>query len=182
MSKSLNTAAVKLLADITPTEAFKDISAFEFQHITQEDIRLPSALGGFTFGVTPLELTRAYTVFSTQKYVPARAIKKVTDLDGNILYAWNDQPKMLWSEETVDKTRELLINVVRNGTARRLYSPTVERGGKTGTTNDFIDFWYVGFQGDYTAGVWIGKDVPENIQRFEKENLTLKIWEQSIPK
>lgn len=182
LSKSINTAAVKLLSEVTPAEAFKDLSTFDFQHVTEEDMRLTAALGGFSYGVTPLELTRAYTIFSTNAYVPARVIEKVTDLNGTILYAWDDQPKTVWSDETVAKTRELLVNVVTNGTARRLYSSSVERGGKTGTTNDYVDFWYVGFQGDFTAGVWVGKDLPENIKRYEKEQLAVKIWEQSIPK
>ncbi|MCO0597675.1 hypothetical protein NGI46_09355 [Peribacillus butanolivorans] len=64
----------------------------------------------------------------------------------------------------VSKMRQLLHEVTVNGTARKAYFPTDYIGGKTGTTNDVKDNWFVGLTASYTTGVWIGKDTPSNLQ------------------
>ncbi|MFJ7684159.1 hypothetical protein [Peribacillus butanolivorans] len=62
----------------------------------------------------------------------------------------------------MSKMRQLLHEVTVNGTARKAYFPYI--GGKTGTTNDVKDIWFVGLTANYTTGVWIGKDTPSNLQ------------------
>lgn len=178
-AKSYNTPAVRLVHEMGIKSAFQDFNLFSFSRVNEMDQKLPAAIGGLTYGVSPLELTDAYTVFQNGTYVPARAIRKVTDKEGNVLYDWKDERTIVWSEETVKKMRMLLQEVVRTGTAQSLKRPKSSFvGGKTGTTNDFKDFWFIGITDQWTAGVWVGKDRPENLQTWERTNPELRIWEE----
>ncbi|MFE8702394.1 transglycosylase domain-containing protein [Cytobacillus sp. FJAT-54145] len=178
---SYNTPAVRLLNSIGIEQGFTDLSHFRFSKVSNRDWVLPSAVGGFTYGMTPLELSSAYTVFANNGvYKTPRSITKVTNLNGDILYSWNEQPVTIWSKETVDKMRILLNKTVRSGTARNAYYNTSYIGGKTGTTNDYHDYWFIGLNGDVTAGVWVGKDKPSNIKSIESATPQLHIWRSIV--
>lgn len=176
LARSYNTPAVRLFEKTGIDEAFSILNAFSFTHIVEEDYRLPAAIGGFTYGMSPLELTDAYTVFVDGTYQPSRAIRQVTDLEGNLLFKWEDNQETIWSKSTNDKMRELLKEVVNGGTATRATAPSTYIGGKTGTTNDYHDFWFIGLVDQYTAGVWIGYDMPANMQRIEKNQPEISVW------
>ena len=174
---SYNTPAVRLLQKVGVKEAFKDLSRFQFEKVTPQDHVLASAAGGFTTGMSPLELTQAYTIFSNKGfYMKQRAIVKVTNLKGELLYQWNEEPVQIWSPSTIDKVRELLQKTVSSGTARKAASAGQAAGGKTGTTNDFKDLWFIGFNGPLTAGVWVGKDLPQSIESITNHSPHLLIW------
>jgi penicillin-binding protein 4 len=159
--------------------AFQYLQPFQFQKLVSQDYSLPSAIGGFTYGMTPLELTNAYTTFANNgTFQPARAIQKITDLKGNVLYQWNDKPSPIWSRRTNYIMRDLLHEVVTSGTAKQANFPTAYIGGKTGTTNDDKDFWFIGLTDRYTAGVWVGKDRPSSIAYFSKQAPHLSIWKE----
>ncbi|PLR79372.1 penicillin-binding protein [Bacillus sp. V3-13] len=178
---SYNTPAVRLLEKIGINEGFADISHFHFQKVVSEDHVLPAAVGGFTYGMTPLELTGAYTVFPNGgQYRTPRAIRKVTDRNGQILYAWNDQPVQIWSEQTSQTVDQLLQKTVSSGTARKAFLPNRRAGGKTGTTNNFKDLWFVGYTDDLTAGVWVGKDQPKSIESLQNKAPQLMIWRDIV--
>ncbi|MGM9929214.1 MAG: penicillin-binding transpeptidase domain-containing protein [Bacillus sp. (in: firmicutes)] len=89
-AKSYNTPAVRLLDKTGVDNHFKYLEVFDFKKITEADYRLASALGGFTYGMSPL-LTGAYTSFHEGYYQPPRAIRNITTKDGQILYSWDDQ-------------------------------------------------------------------------------------------
>ncbi|EWG09441.1 transglycosylase domain-containing protein [Cytobacillus firmus] len=174
---SYNTPAVRLLDDIGIEAGFRDLNKFGFKKISVKDHTLSAAIGGFTYGMTPLELTAAYTVFANDGYYrPARAIRKITDLKGNLLYSWEDSKTQVWSEKTIGKVRDLLAKTVQSGTARKARMPFGYAGGKTGTTNGYHDFWFVGLTAHYTAGVWVGKDQPGYLAAIESDAPQLLIW------
>ncbi|UII55366.1 penicillin-binding protein [Cytobacillus spongiae] len=174
---SFNTPAVRLLDRVGIESSFKDLEAFQFKKVVEQDKVLPAAVGGFTFGMTPLELTGAYTTFANAgSYQPPRAIRKVTSLNGEVLYEWQDQPVQVWSKQTVDHIRQLMKKTVQSGTAKQAYFPNTYVGGKTGTTNDYKDFWFVGLTDRLTAGVWVGKDTPQNMKAIEASVPELLIW------
>lgn len=175
---SYNTPAVRLLEKTGVKKGFSYLNTFQFSRITEKDYNLPAAVGGFTIGVSPLELTDAFTSFNDGTYLPARAIRKVTNRDGKVLYQWNQKPKKIWKPETVKKMRLLLNEVTVNGTAKRTYFPGGYIGGKTGTTNDVKDLWFVGLTDKYTTGVWVGKDNPESIEYIEQMYPNLAIWKE----
>lgn len=176
---SYNTPAVRILDSIGIKNGFEDLANFHFLKISKSDYTLAAAIGGFSHGMTPLELTSAYTVFATNGlYQPARAIKKVTNTNGELLYSWNYPKVQVWSKSTTDKVRQLMKKTVHSGTARKAYLSAGYSGGKTGTTNDYKDYWFIGLTDQYTAGVWIGKDTPENIAYVESAAPQQLIWKE----
>ena len=172
---SYNTPAVRLLQQNGIRESFEYLNHFAFKMVDEQDYLLPAAIGGFTYGMSPLELTAAYTSFHDGIYQQPRAIREVTDLNGNLLYEWKDQSVTVWNAVTVRKMRSLLNSVIKEGTAKgAYYSSNGYIGGKTGTTNNTKDLWFIGLNDHYTAGVWIGKDKPEDIEYIGQPQLA--IW------
>ncbi len=178
---SYNTPAIRLLDAIGINHGFSDLKHFQFQKLTSKDYTLAAAIGGFTYGMSPIELTGAYTVFANDGfYQPPRAITKVTDLNGNILFKWDDKKSKVWSKDTVSKIRSLMQKTMTSGTARKAYFQTEYAGGKTGTTNDYKDYWFVGLTKDLTAGVWVGNDQSKSIQSIESAAPHLYIWKSIV--
>ncbi|KZE67110.1 hypothetical protein AWM68_04430 [Fictibacillus phosphorivorans] len=184
MASSINTAAVRALKKTGVEKAFSYLDLFEFSSVTLEDHQLASALGGFSNGFSPLELTSAYTTFSSNgTYVKPRLITTVKDKSGRVLYKWNEQPVRVWSEKTNTVMREMLEAVTVSGTARDArFSGSTYIGGKTGTTNDVKDLWFVGLTDRYTAGVWVGRDTPGSLRSIEKSSPEVMIWRDIMKK
>ena len=180
---SHNTAAVRLFRNVGIQEAFDHLAIFKFKHIADEDYTYPAALGGFHRGVTPLELASAYSSFTDGMYSPPRAIRSVKDREGNLLYEWKDEPVRAWSPSTVTTIRNLLEDVVLNGTGKGIRYSTTYTGAKTGTTDHYKDLWVAGMNDRYTTAVWIGYDKPSSIQRLSNQKLHLRAFNEllSIP-
>ncbi|MFE8696720.1 transglycosylase domain-containing protein [Cytobacillus sp. FJAT-53684] len=178
---SYNTSAVRLLDSVGVENGFKDLANFKFSKVTPSDHRLSAALGGLAYGMTPLELTGAYTVFANDGYyLPPRAIKRVTSRQGEVLFKWNDKPIQVWSKGTTNKIRQLMKETVQSGTAKKINHINGYVGGKTGTTNDYKDYWFIGLTDQYTAGVWVGKDEPENMKSIQSAAPQQLIWKDMM--
>ncbi|PYZ93991.1 penicillin-binding protein [Salipaludibacillus keqinensis] len=177
---SYNTAAVRILDMVGIEPAFSYLNQFDFTQISAEDHILPAALGGLSHGVSVNELTQAYSVFSTRGiYRSPRAIREVSDLNGNVLYAWGSENKEIWSQTTVDQMKSLLSSVVSDGTGQPAnIAGSSYVGGKTGTTNDFNDLWFVGSTERYTSGIWLGRDEPSSIYEYSQRNLHTHLWRE----
>lgn len=176
-SRSYNTPAVRTLDENGIKNSFAYLKLFEFKKIVEADYRLPSAIGGFTYGMSPLELTSAFSSFHDGTFVQPRAIRKITDGKGNILYQWKKKPVQVWKNNTNAKMRELLASVIQEGTGKKAAYPTTSYiGGKTGTTNDYHDLWFIGLNDTYTTGVWVGKDKPQSIEQLSSPHLY--IWKE----
>jgi penicillin-binding protein 1A len=128
-------------------------------------IRPVSSLAMGTSEVYPMELISAYGIFANNGVlVPPVSIRRIEDRYGNILYRPAVTPREVLSPETTYIMNNLLQGVVNQGTGYgirrdfRFFRPT---GGKTGTTNDYTDAWFVGFTPDIVAGVWVGFDDPK---------------------
>lgn len=174
---SYNTPAVRLLDQIGVEKGFSFLEKFQFQKIPTHDYRLTAAIGGFTYGMSPLELSGAYTSFANEgSYKPPRAIQKITDSSGKTVYQWKDSSVKIWQKETVEEIRDLLSKTITSGTAKKARISGNYAGGKTGTTNEYRDFWFVGLSDTMTASVWVGKDKPANIQSIERSAPHLLIW------
>ncbi|MBQ6974972.1 MAG: penicillin-binding protein 1A [Selenomonadaceae bacterium] len=122
------------------------------------DNNYSTALGGLTRGVTPLELTNAYCTFANGgAFIPHIVITKVLDRNGNILEEAIPEPKQVISPLSASNLTSMLEDVIRRGTGR---SANIGRpaAGKTGTTSDYHDAWFVGYTPDLVAGVWVGND------------------------
>ncbi|ARK29102.1 transglycosylase domain-containing protein [Halalkalibacter krulwichiae] len=179
LKHSYNTPAVRIMDRVGIDTAFSYLEPFAFAKVDSDEHRLASGLGGFTYGVTPLELTRAYTTFAHEgSYHKAYGIKQVTDKEGNLLYSWDQKEIEVWSKQTNDKMRKLLAEVMTTGTARRAQVNTPYSGGKTGTSSDYFDLWFVGLTDQYTTGVWVGKDKWSSIAHISDRAPHLEIWRE----
>ncbi|WP_100371851.1 transglycosylase domain-containing protein [Bacillus sp. FJAT-45037] len=176
---SYNTPAVRLLDRLGVETAFSYLDVFNFDKVVAEDRQLPSSLGGFTYGMSPLEMTRAYTPFARSgQYAPAYGIRAVKNAEGEILYNWNPPEEEIWSIDTTEKMRSLLAEVVRSGTGKKANISSSYVGGKTGTTNDYHDVWFIGMNDQYTTGVWVGMDRRESISSIYSQSPHLTIWRE----
>jgi penicillin-binding protein 1A len=139
---------------------------------------LPVALGSAE--ITPIEQTSAFSVFPNDGVrVAPRYITKVTDYEGRILEEDYSDIKDAVSSRTARIMTSMLREVVLHGTAAAAAKMPYPLAGKTGTTNDFTDAWFIGFSPSLTCGVWIGYD--EKISLGEKETgarAALPIWMQ----
>ena len=133
------------------------------------------ALG--TGEVTPLDLTLAYAVFANGGWsVRPRGITRVLDADGSIAYDGEVKRDRVLSSEVAFQMVSMLEDVIERGTgsAARLGFPAA---GKTGTTDQFKDAWFVGFSSSLVAGVWVGFDQPEPIgANAYAARIALPIW------
>jgi membrane carboxypeptidase/penicillin-binding protein len=123
---------------------------------------LPVALGAAE--ATLMEMTSAYAVFPNQGvHMTPYAVLKVTDREGNVLEENRPSPKDAIRADTAYVMTSLLRGVVQRGTATRAASLGWPIGGKTGTTDDYSDAWFIGFDPDVTIGIWLGLDQKRTI-------------------
>ncbi len=116
-----------------------------------------SALGSSE--VTPLELTRAYSVFPNRGVlVEPQFIERIEDRDGRLLYESRPVKRTVMNPHSADVMTQLLVGVVEQGTATRVKVLKRPVGGKTGTTNKTKDAWFIGFTPSLITGVWVGMD------------------------
>lgn len=116
--------------------------------------------------VTLDSMTMAYAAFANGGMVrDPMFIRKVVDGDGNVLFEAKDQPKKAIEEATAFFMADMLTDVVNHGTAygARAEGFRLPAAGKTGTTNDYKDGWFVGFTPSVVTGVWVGFDQPKTI-------------------
>jgi penicillin-binding protein 1A len=137
---------------------------------------LPVALGAVE--VTPMEQTSAYSVFpSDGVHIAPRYITKVTDYEGRTLEENFPDVKDVVSAGTARTMTAMLREVVLHGTAIAASSMKYPLAGKTGTTNNFTDAWFVGFSPSITCGVWIGYDEKKFLGAKETgSRAALPIW------
>jgi membrane carboxypeptidase/penicillin-binding protein len=129
---------------------------------------------------TPLDLTAAFAIFPNGGVaVEPRAIVRVLDADGSVAHENGIRAGKVISPQTAFQMVAMLSDVLDRGTgaAARRWGVTFPAGGKTGTTNDFKDAWFVGFSSSVVAGVWVGFDQPRTIGRDAYgSRYALPIW------
>ncbi len=141
---------------------------------TYSDKNLSLALGGLTDGVTLLEMSAAYSALANGgMYIEPISYTKICDKDDNLIFENKAKRNRAFSEETAFLTQELLKGVVTNGTATGNAIQGMDTCGKTGTTDDNRDKWFVGFTPHLCATVWFGYDEPKAVG---SSNPSIKIW------
>jgi len=125
-----------------------------------------SALGASE--VTLIELVRAYSVFPNRgELITPLFIERIEDRDGRVLYEARPQRHPALKPETADIMTKLLLGVVERGTATRVQVLERPIGGKTGTTNQTRDAWFIGFTPSLITGVWVGMDSERSLGKKE---------------
>lgn len=122
------------------------------------DQRGPSvALGGVAHGVSPLELASAYTVFAADgRVAEPYLVQRILDPDGEVLYERKARTRDAIDPTVAGQVRSMLETALDTGTGRAARIPDVPAFGKTGTSQDGADAWFVGSTSDLTTAVWVG--------------------------
>ncbi|HEX9159528.1 MAG TPA: PBP1A family penicillin-binding protein [Rhizomicrobium sp.] len=186
LAHSINTITAGVAQDVGID---KVINAARRCGITSPLQAIPSlALG--TSDVTPLELTAAYATFASGGlHVSPYFVTAVEDNAHHSLYERKDQPESRVIATGVNRDLTMMLNgVVTEGTGRSAALPGREAAGKTGTTQDYRDAWFVGFTPDYVTGVWVGNDNNSPMRSVTGGTLPAAIWkdvmvaaEQGLP-
>ncbi len=177
LRRSLNTIAVQVLNEMGPEASFNFVtrnlgvtslvrSETGSDGKVYSDIGLSQlALGGVTHGISVLELTAAYTPFVNRGiYTEPYCFTSVTDSKGNVLLQNEPRQKIAMSEETAYVMSRMLKEVVTSGTGGGAQLGSgMYTAGKTGTTSDHHDRWFVGYTPHYVGAVWFGYDTPKTI-------------------
>lgn len=179
--RSKNLVSVRIIQAIGPQYAQDYIKRFGFDPKLHPPY-LTMALGAGN--VTPMQMAQAYSVFANGGYrIPPYFIERIEDNRGNVLAQAKPQRAGEGAERVIDPRNAFIIHsilrdVVRMGTgARAMKLGRSDLAGKTGTTNDFIDAWFCGFNSGLVAIAWIGFDQPQTLGRNETGGAAaLPIW------
>ena len=181
LARSKNMVSIRIAEQLSPARARAWAGRFGLEVDKQPD-NLTLALG--SGAATPLQMAGAYAVFANGGYLmKPLLISRITDAQGQVLFQADipmpAEEQRAISERNAFVTSSLLQEVVRSGTAARA-GAALRRGdlyGKTGTTNDAVDAWFVGFQKQVAAAVWIGYDQPRSLgDRESGGGIALPAW------
>jgi penicillin-binding protein 1A len=155
LEQSRNVPAVRLMETLGPRQVLAYAARFGFTSPMQP--YLSTALGAAEASL--LEVTAAYAVFPNQGVrMRPHQVLKITDREGNSLEENRPEPSDAIRADTAYVMTHLLEGVILHGTGSRAAALNWPLGGKTGTTDDYTDAWFVGFDPDITVGVWVGHD------------------------
>ncbi|MBO7309790.1 MAG: transglycosylase domain-containing protein [Clostridia bacterium] len=137
------------------------------------------ALGQFNYGATVREVSAAYSIFANDGiYNDYRSYYKVTDQNGDIVLDKGYHGEAVISKENSDVMTMMLENVVKNGTAKDItLDKYIDCAGKTGTTQNKNDLWYIGYTPYMIGGVWLGYEYPTPLNAYQT-NKCIEIWDE----
>ena len=183
ITKSQNVVAAQVFRDyLKPENSIKYLKKVNIDRSNEGYISM--ALGGLKNGVNPLIMAASYVPFVNQgMYIEPIAYTKVTDDKGNVLLDRKQDQKsnVAYKETTAFLMTSMMRDVVTNGTAsgygtvKNKSGKVIPTAGKTGTTEDYKDKWFVGFSPYYVGATWYGYNTPKSLKRAEY-NQALMLW------
>ena len=181
LAKSKNTVAWKLFTEISPAIGIGKLLDMGFSAIADTDYYPSAALGGFTKGVNAVEMASAYAAIENGgEFREPTCIMKMTDSSGNDMVAdgfyQKGTSKYIYDENACKMMITCMEAVMTKGTGVGGKLATMPCAGKTGTTNDSKDLWFVGFTKYYTTSVWVGYDIPRSLAGLTYTATPLGIW------
>ena len=181
---SMNVMAVKIVERIGVATSIDYLKKMGITTVTEtgnyNDQNLAAmGLGGMTVGISPLEMTAAYGSIANQGvYIKPVSFTKITDRDGNIILENTNFKNRVASPEAAYIMTDMLRTAVTSGTGSRAKldsgNSVIPVAGKTGTTSDNYDAWFVGFSPYYVGGVWIGNDI--QIELDSGSAMSAQLW------
>ncbi|MDD6307752.1 MAG: PBP1A family penicillin-binding protein [Clostridia bacterium] len=190
VARSLNTVAVKVLDKISLDTSFDFLrNNLGISSLVENETRdgkvytdkgyAPLSLGGLTDGISVLEMCSAYVPFvSKGLYTKPSTYTKVLDYNGNvILERKSDDVKVAMSEYTAYQMTQLLEGVMQFGTGTAARLNNMSCAGKTGTTTNDHDRWFIGYTPYYVGAVWFGYDQPKSLGSVGY-NPAIPIWKE----
>jgi penicillin-binding protein 1A len=173
LAKSLNAATIRLASHLGINSIINTAQRFGLKGNFQP--YLPTAIGASS--VTLIDTVYAYSVFSSGYRAKPLFYERIVNRDGIIVEETKPVMENLLTQETVEEMKVLLRAIVEEGTAYRAKELKRLVYGKTGTTNDYIDAWFIGFDDRLAVGVWVGRDNHKPIgSRETGARAALPIW------
>jgi penicillin-binding protein 1A len=174
LAESINTVAVRVFQRAGADHVIETARALGISSPLEHDPAL--ALGASE--VTPLEITGAYASLAAGgRAVTPYAIKEIRNRDGVVLYRHTDvEPPMTVDGGAVRVLVGMMEDVVRYGTGKRAALADRPVAGKTGTSSDYHDAWFLGFTGNYTTGIWMGNDDNHPMRKIVGGSMPAQLW------
>ena len=170
LTTSQNIPFIKIMAELTPKKSIEYLRKMGVSSLDDEkDNNLSLAIGGMTYGISPLEMAAAYaSVANDGTYIEPTFYSKVEDSDGKVVLEPGQKTEKVCSAETAYIIKNLMQSVVNGadgygGTASYCAIKGIDVAAKTGTTNESKDRWLCGFTNYYACAAWFGFDDPERI-------------------
>lgn len=181
VERSKNGAAWGLMLEITPKKALSYLQNMKYAKIVPDDYYPSAALGGFTYGVTTVEMASGYsTLVNEGIYTEPTCIVSIIDKDGNEIYKESGNNQVYTKDASLQMI-DILKGVITRGTAKSMgWSGDIEAAGKTGTTNDNKDGWFCGVTPYYSLAVWVGYDSPKELTGLYGSSYPAKIWNAAM--
>ena len=174
LANSLNTVSVRLTLEFGPAAVMR--TAYRLGINSKLEANASIALG--TSEVSPIELVSAYAPFANGGLaVSPHVVERVRATDGKTLYARSAQTLgRIVDARTVAMMNAMLHETLLSGTARRAELPGWPAAGKTGTSQDFRDAWFIGYTSHLVAGIWLGNDDNSPTRKATGGGLPVDIW------
>ena len=178
LKDSINTVAVKLTAEVGVDKVIEVAHRLGIHSDIPKNMSI--ALG--TSEVTPLELVGAYVPFASGGYgVVPYVIRRIRTTDGKVLYERKgDGPGRVVSEEAVGAMNYMMKQTVANGTGKRASFNEWPAAGKTGTSQEYKNAWFIGYTAYLVAGVWMGNDDGSPTKKLTGGNLPATVWHECM--
>jgi penicillin-binding protein 1A len=176
LARSVNTITVNLAQEI----GIPKVAAAAKQAGITSPLQNNASLALGTNEVTPLELTAAYATFANGgERAKPYLVSRIETADGKVIYERQDAPAQPVIADTVRRDlNAMLYNVITSGTGTAARLPDREAAGKTGTTQDYRDAWFVGFTADYVASVWLGNDDDSPMHKVTGGLVPAALWKE----
>ena len=174
---SLNSPAWKIYTQITPEKGLRYLKEMHFKEIREADYVPATAIGGFTKGTSALEMAAAYATLENDGiYREPTCIKKIVDAAENVVYVSTQEEKRIYKETAARMMTDVLETTIIDGGGKAAALEGMPCAGKTGTTNDNKDGWFVGYTRYYTTSVWVGYDMPKSVPGLGGSTYPSQIW------
>jgi penicillin-binding protein 1A len=176
LADSINTVAARLANEVGTNNVAATAHRLGITSQIQTDPSM--ALGAVE--VTPLEMAEAYDAFANGGYrVHAYGIERIRTAKGQVLYDHGvdkPQPQAVIAQPALGEMAQMMRQVVATGTGGRAKISGYDLAGKTGTTSDYRDAWFVGFTGGFVTAVWVGRDDNTPMKRVTGGGAPAEIW------
>jgi penicillin-binding protein 1A len=174
LAMSLNTVAVRLGLEVGPKNVVRTAHRLGISSRLEPNASI--ALGTSEVSVT--ELVGAYVPFANGGFaVTPHVVTRIRTLEGKVLYARQpEQPNQVIEPRNVAMMNAMMEQTLISGTARKAEIPGWQAAGKTGTSQDFRDAWFIGYTADLIAGVWLGNDDNSPTKKATGGGLPVEVW------
>lgn len=179
IARSVNTVAWKIYEEISPKVGLSYLLDMNFSKIVSDDYYPSTSLGGFTIGTSPLEMAAGFSALENDGfYREPTCIKKITNSEDDIIFKSKPIERSVYKSSAARLMTETLMDVIKSpiGTGNGLSLKNTVSAGKTGTTSNKKDGWFVGYTPYYTTSVWVGYDIPKTLDSLRGGSYPAYIW------